>query len=148
LVPCGARPDVSVVSLAAANSAARRTAAAGAARLVAAAAAGTLVGESAVFASHCWGARWGDVVAALAQATPPGGRVWVDLFAVRQHPGNGADLGFRGVVGRCGALVCVVSDRLPGTKGLSWAGVTGVEGREKQRPPEEERKMIAFFRIW
>ena len=57
-------------------------------------------GPATVFASHCWGAKWGDLVAAVCAGADKARRVvWIDVFAVRQWPGNGADLDFRGVIG-------------------------------------------------
>ena len=47
-----------------------------------------------VFMSHCWGAVWGDVVLAACHGARFGRVVWIDLFAVRQWPGNKADLDF------------------------------------------------------
>ena len=58
--------------------------------------------------SHCWGALFGDLVAAAAHYSPPHRRVWIDLFAVRQWPGNVADLAFEGVVKRCKSVALVV----------------------------------------
>ena len=54
------------------------------------------VGRARVFVSHTWGAPFEDLVAAVAHAlngdeTVP---VWVDILAVRQWPGNVADLVF------------------------------------------------------
>ena len=54
------------------------------------------VGRARVFVSHTWGAPFEDLVAAVAHAlngdeTVP---VWVDILAVRQWPGNVADLAF------------------------------------------------------
>lgn len=48
------------------------------------AAGGGTTGPADVFASHCWGASWGDLVAALADGASPSRRVWIDIFAVRQ----------------------------------------------------------------
>ena len=62
-------------------------------------------GGSTVFASHAWGAKWGDLVLALARSVPLDAYVWVDVFAVRQWPGNGADLDFKGVIKRSTAIV-------------------------------------------
>jgi len=35
--------------------------------------------------------------------------VWIDIFAVRQWPGNSADLDFRGVIGGCTAVIVAMS---------------------------------------
>ena len=43
------------------------------------------VGDAVTFASHTWGAKWGTLVAALADGgADRNRRVWVDVFAVRQ----------------------------------------------------------------
>ena len=47
-------------------------------------------GAPDVFASHCWGALWGDLVAAVSYGAKQGRMVWIDIFAVRQWPGNDA----------------------------------------------------------
>ena len=48
--------------------------------------------------SHCWGGKWSSLVAAASCGAKRGRMVWIDLFAVRQFPGNEADLDVRGVV--------------------------------------------------
>ena len=58
-----------------------------------------------IFISHCWGAVWGDVVLAACHGARFGRVVWIDLFAVRQWPGNGADLDFRNVINKCQAFI-------------------------------------------
>ena len=46
------------------------------------------LGPSTSFVSHCWGAPFGDLVAALLDGgADPRRRVWIDIFAVRQWPG-------------------------------------------------------------
>ena len=67
-------------------------------------------GPATVFASHCWGAKWGDLVAAVCAGADKARRVvWIDVFAVRQWPGNGADLDFRGVIQRTAATIVAVA---------------------------------------
>jgi hypothetical protein len=61
--------------------------------------------KAKVFASHCWGSKFGDVVMALAHGARADRTVWVDLFAVRQWPGNVGDLRFRDVIGKCDAMI-------------------------------------------
>ena len=53
------------------------------------------VGEPRAFVSHTWKAPFADLVAALAYVLEEHECVWLDVFAVRQWPGNGADLDFR-----------------------------------------------------
>ena len=59
--------------------------------------------------SHCWGSTFGDLIAAACHGARSDRYVWIDIFAVRQWPGNGADLDFRGVIGKCKALVLSMS---------------------------------------
>ena len=40
------------------------------------------VGRADTFVSHCWGAPWGLVVAAVSDHADPERRVWLDCFAV------------------------------------------------------------------
>ena len=47
------------------------------------------------------------MVAAVSRGARPGRKVWVDVFAVRQAPGNEADLAFGGVIARSTAVVLV-----------------------------------------
>jgi len=47
-------------------------------------------GPATVFASHCWGANWGTLVAALCAGGRHDRFVWLDIFAVLQRPGNGS----------------------------------------------------------
>ena len=68
-------------------------------------------GPASVFVSPCWGGRWGDLVAAACVGAKPGRYVWIDIVAVRQWPGNVADLNFRAVIHRCRAFVVAVAPR-------------------------------------
>ena len=64
-------------------------------------------GEATLFASHTWGAPFVDLVAAIAHVATDDMYVWVDIFAVRQWPGNVGDLDFRPVVKEAAAfLLC------------------------------------------
>ena len=51
------------------------------------------IGEADTFMSHTWGAKWGTLVAAATHGAKMGRFVWIDNMAVRQFPGNIADLG-------------------------------------------------------
>ena len=66
-------------------------------------------GPATVFMSHCWGSKFGDLVGASCHGACYDRIVWIDIFAVRQWPGNIADLDFRGVIGKCKALVVSTS---------------------------------------
>jgi len=39
-------------------------------------------GPATVFMSHCWGGRWGDLVAAACAGASKLRIVWIDIFAV------------------------------------------------------------------
>ena len=71
-------------------------------------------GLATVFASHCWGGRWGDLVVAMCAGGSTQRMVWIDIFAVRQWPGNGADLDFRGVIQRSAATMVAVAPPVDG----------------------------------
>jgi hypothetical protein len=70
-------------------------------------------GRATVFISHCWGGKWGDLVAAACAGARRDRFVWIDVFAVRQWPGNSADLDFSGKVVSMKAVMscgCQLSD--------------------------------------
>ena len=100
-------------------------------------------GGADLFVSHCWGATFGTLVGAAILGARRGRRVWVDLFAVRQFPGNEADLDFDGVVARSNALL-LVADVLPEMAELDliecWRGGATV--------PAEVASRVAFSRAW
>jgi hypothetical protein len=76
-------------------------------------------GPATIFMSHCWAAKFGDLIGAACHGARKDRIVWIDIFAVRQWPGNVADLDFRGVIGRCDALV-VSTSPVDGLK--EWMG--------------------------
>jgi hypothetical protein len=103
-------------------------------------------GPATVFMSHCWGASFGDLIGAACNGARKDRIVWIDIFAVRQWPGNVADLDFRGVISRCVALVVSTSP---------------VDGLKEFIPMEADRnaffasdegkaakKATPFFRLW
>ena len=48
----------------------------------------SICGPVDVFVSHSWATEFGTLVSAVAQNSRPGRRVWVDIFAVKQHRGD------------------------------------------------------------
>ena len=42
-------------------------------------------GPASVFMSHCWGGKWGDLVAAACSGGSTQRFVWIDIFAVRER---------------------------------------------------------------
>ena len=103
-------------------------------------------GPATVFMSHCWGAKFGDLIGAACHGARTDRVVWIDIFAVRQWPGNDADLNFRGVIKRCGALV-VSTSPVDGLKEYipfyddKMAFLATDEGKLA-------KKATPFFRLW
>ena len=113
-----------------------------------------VVGAADVYVSHCWGARWGQLVAALATApdASPSRRVWLDIFAVRQWPGSRADMCWARVLRRCERL-CLCNDAQPvlrfnGTDCVG--GLTSVQmlARASQLMWPQARRALALHRAW
>jgi hypothetical protein len=105
-------------------------------------------GPATVFMSHCWGATFGDLIGAACHGARKDRVVWIDIFAVRQWPGNVADLNFRGVIKRCGALVVSTSP----VDGLKEYYVGGTKERTDAYLATDEGKLAKnatpFFRLW
>jgi hypothetical protein len=98
--------------------------------------------------SHCWGGRWGDLVGSVASGARGDRVVWLDVFAVRQWPGNGADLDFRGVIQGCVAVVVAAAP----VGGKVCEGFMGYQkDRDEYLSSAEYRavaKVLAFARLW
>merc|ERR1712166_487778 len=92
------------------------------------------------------GAKFGGLIGAACHGAREDRVVWIDIFAVRQWPGNVADLNFRGVISRCDALV-VSTSPVDGLK--EWindptkhvAFLATDEGKAA-------KKATPFFRLW
>jgi hypothetical protein len=103
-------------------------------------------GPASVFMSHCWGGVWGDLVLAAVSGARADRYVWIDLFAVRQWPGNKADLDFRSLIPKCRALIVAISPvqtlttRLQSTK--------DIESYLSSPSGHDAKQKIAFFRLW
>jgi hypothetical protein len=102
-------------------------------------------GPATVFMSHCWGATFGDLIGAACHGARKDRIVWIDIFAVRQWPGNVADLNFRGVISRCDALVVSTSPvdglRRPMFPAVCVKFLATEEGKAA-------KKTLPFFRLW
>jgi ankyrin repeat protein len=112
---------------------------------------GGCFGPAKVFASHCWAGKWGDLVAAVCAGGDTQRMVWIDIFAVRQWPGNGADLDFRGVIQRSAATIVAMAV----VDSSTWylRGNTGQESRLVHEFRESAeyallRKSLPFCRLW
>jgi len=109
------------------------------------------VGAATVFMSHCWGGRWGDLVVATCAGADKKRFVWIDVFAVRQWPGNGADLDFRGVLTGCTAAI-VTCAPIEGTLLKDGEeGMSDFKSREAFLRSDEyaaAAKVLPFCRLW
>jgi ankyrin repeat protein len=104
-------------------------------------------GPATVFMSHCWGAKFGDLIGAACHGARKDRVVWIDIFAVRQWPGNVADLDFRGVVKRCDALIVSTSP----VDGLIKLIVEDPDAGDAFLATDEgkaAKKTIPFCRLW
>ena len=109
------------------------------------------VGPSDAFASHCWGASFLDLVAALIHVLEPNQYVWIDIFAVLQHEHTEelkaikqGDLDFAPVVQGCPMLI-LVGAHLGSVEDM---GEEEVHMQKVHLVPAEERKRCAFLRVW
>jgi hypothetical protein len=80
-------------------------------------------------------------VAALAHVLADHQHVWVDIFAVRQGPGNGADIDFAPVVREAKGLVLVA-------RHVQEVEDMGEDDLVDRRVPKEAFRTCAFFRLW
>jgi ankyrin repeat protein len=104
-----------------------------------------VLGPADTFVSHCWGAPWGDLVGAVSDGfASRDRRVWIDCFAVRQWPGNQADLCFASVIPKCTSFVLVCTS----LKQVAELPYFVAKTKNPQALDVEVRKKIAFFRIW
>ena len=99
------------------------------------------VGEADLFASHTWGALFVDLVAAIAHVATDDMFVWIDIFAVRQWPGNVGDLDFRPVVGEARAFL-LSARHIDEVAQMSDADVLA------HKVPEVAKRVCAFCRVW
>ena len=112
------------------------------------------VGAVDIFISHSWGGCFGDVVAAAFNCISDDGeednitdvRVYLDIFAVRQWPGNNNDVVFEGVVANVRAVLVVCSSaELENIGELSFKDINE---RFLDVLNDQERRAIPFLRIW
>lgn len=105
------------------------------------------VRSATIFMSHCWGGKWGDLVLAACTGARKDRVVWIDIFAVRQYPGNIADLSFRGVISKCSALIVATSV----CDSLTQHIMHGDDERKAYLASPEgktDKKKLAPFRVW
>ena len=109
------------------------------------------VGPSDAFASHCWGASFLDLVAALSHVLEPDQYAWIDIFAVLQHEHTEelkaikqGDLDFAPVVQGCRMLI-LFGAHLDSVEDM---GAEEVQMQKVHLVPVEERKRCAFLRVW
>ena len=99
------------------------------------------VGEADLFVSHTWQASFVDLVAAIVHVATDEMFVWLDVWAVRQWPGNGADIDFRPVVGEAAAFL-LVAMHVQEVQDMSNPDAFA------HRAPEVALKKCAFYRVW
>merc|ERR1712166_482580 len=103
-------------------------------------------GPATVFMSHCWGAKFGVLIGAACHGARTDRVVWIDIFAVRQWPGNDADFNFRGVISRCGALV-VSTSPVDGLK-VFLKSHDNMNAYLATDEGKLAKKATPFFRLW
>jgi len=105
-------------------------------------------GPATIFLSHAWNGNWGDAVAAACQGARMDRFVWIDIAAVRQWPGNGADLDFRAVVRRSRALV-VAAAPVPGAMSANEVSTYNEAWEFRASAAyNAASKTLAFCRLW
>jgi hypothetical protein len=96
------------------------------------------------------------LVAAACSGARMGRIVWIDIFAVRQWPGNVQDLDFRAVIDRCAAVVVGIAP-LEGAVAAGFLAKTGFNGKKGDAAFAEftasgeykaAAKVLAFARLW
>ena len=115
---------------------------------------GVAKGNAKTFCSHTWGAPFADLVAAICHVMEDDDFVWVDIFAVRQWPGNALDVDFAPVVANCDnfLLSAMHIQELADIDG-EWGAIyelrklKGSEELMMQKLPTMF-STCAFFRIW
>ena len=104
-------------------------------------------GPADVFMSHCWTGTFGDMIGAASHGGKMNRYIWNDIFAVRQWPGNDADIDFRSVIQRCKAVIVSfpvvdgLKDKFMGAKKDRDAFLTTPEGIAATTT-------IPTFRLW
>jgi len=102
-------------------------------------------GNATIFISHSWGASFRDLVTATYYVVSghKDAVVWIDIFAVRQYPGNVADLSFASVVRNTNCLV-LISIYFPEVANLDPIAISN----RTVEIPSTLYQMCAFFRVW
>ena len=97
-----------------------------------------VVGRASIFLSHCWGAPFGDMIAAVSEGRDGKEIVWLDILTVRQWPTTKNDLNFEVVIAACPLFVAVCPS-LPEVVHSDTA-ITAL--------PATVMAKIPFFRVW
>jgi hypothetical protein len=107
-------------------------------------------GNSTVFVSHCWGSKWGDLIGAVCSGASMKRMVWLDVFAVRQWPGNGHDLDFRGIIEKCNSLILVTSPIKDNRLSIETFSHEQLKREAYMQTGEYDiaRQLLPFFRLW
>jgi hypothetical protein len=112
-------------------------------------------GPAKVFVSHCWGAKFGELVSAVCHNARTDRVVWIDIFAVRQWPGNRDDLDFRSVLKRCKAMIvtvtpveCMCDENLYDDLFDEEYGYEKRNTFLSSKQFKAAKTILAFFRLW
>ena len=97
-----------------------------------------VVGRASIFISHCWGAPFGDMIAAVSEGRDGKEIVWLDILTVRQWPTTKNDLNFEVVIAACPLFVAVCPS-LPEVVHSDTAIIA---------LPANVMAKIPFFRVW
>ena len=103
------------------------------------------VGTPTTFVSHCWGACFGDLVAALCDGDADlSRRVWIDIFAIRQWPSSSPDLDYEFVIKYCPSFILVCSS-IPE---IVYIDLTKLSSRDPSVISMETKRKLSLFRKW
>lgn len=103
-----------------------------------------VVGQASTYVSYSWSAPWGAMVTAVSSGADLDRRIWCDLFAVRQWPGNTADLNFRQIIPKCSSFVLCSFD----TPSLHHLPTKDIRDKNFDVIPDATKANFSLFRLW
>eukprot|EP01037_Dinobryon_pediforme_P020300 gene20300-20888_t len=107
------------------------------------------VGKATTFVSHCWGAKFGDLVAALCEEADVNRKVYVDIFSARQWPSSRADSSHvEAVIKQCASFLAICSTGSNQREVFKNIKAIDKVSRRMEAIPREIQLKISFFRVW
>ena len=107
------------------------------------------VGKATTFVSHCWGAKFGDLVAALCEEADENRKVYVDIFSARQWPSSRADSSHvEAVIKQCASFLAICSTGSNQREVFKNIKAIDKVSRRMEAIPREIQLKISFFRVW